>query len=276
MKDQHSPTDAHAPTPAMLQAVAVQAARRAGSYAQQHRSRRTETLMVARHDVKLALDVECQAIAAETIAAVFPSHGLLGEEGSPIGSLDDWHWVVDPIDGTVNFSHGQTAWCCSVAARLGNRTLAGAVYAPARDLLFEASCDGPACCNGERIRVSAIDRLDRAIVHTGADKSAYAREAPFRFFNAIAGVVQRPRISGSAALDVCEVACGGADAYFEPGIYLWDIAAAGLILERAGGCHAVLVPYADYRMAFLAANSPDMQVALRRVLEPLLEPASEA
>ena len=260
------------PSTAALLEVAVRAARRAGDHALRHRARRTETLLIAQHDIKLALDVECQALAAETIADAFPAHGLLGEEGAPTATLPEWHWVVDPIDGTVNFAHGQAVWCCSIAARRGETVLAGAVYAPELDRLYTATHDGPACCNGRRLQVSDIDRLDRAIVQTGADKSSRPEDQPFRYFAAIAAKAQRPRISGSAALDLCEVARGGAEAYFEPGIFIWDVAAASLILERAGGCCAVLWrdPRDPHRMAFVGANRAALRDALKALVEPLL------
>ena len=101
-------------------------------------------------------------------------------------------------------------------------------------MLFEAHADGPALCNGVVLHVSDTDRLDHALIHTGADKGDFSRES-FRFLNLIAGAAQRPRVFGSAALDICFVAAGKTDSYFEPGVFLWDVAAAGLILERAGG-----------------------------------------
>ncbi len=261
------PKVAPGPNPALLLAVATLAARRAGDHAAGQTLRRRETLEVLRHDIKLALDVECQLIAAETIAEAFPGHGLLGEEGAVAAPSYRWNWVVDPIDGTVNFSHGQSRWCCAVAARYEEQVLAAAVYAPDLGLLFEAHAAGPALCNGSPIAPSLEERLERALVFTGADKNEGADLSPCRFFERIAAAAQRPRISGSAALDICDVARGAADAYFEPSIYLWDIAAADLLVRRAGGETAVLRRDTALHMAFLA-GTPRVFDALNTLLAP--------
>ncbi|MDD5705678.1 MAG: inositol monophosphatase [Kiritimatiellae bacterium] len=243
-------------TPTALLAVARLAATAAGNHARLNSDRRHDANSVARHDIKHKLDVECQEIATQTILRAFPGHAVLGEEtaGSetqpPASGVE---WIIDPIDGTVNFFHGLPIWCCSVAARLDGTMQAGVVFAPEIGLVFEAASDSPARCNGELIHVSETDDLERAIVHTGCDKNENPARS-FRFFQCIAGCVQRPRLFGSAALDICFVAAGKADAYFEHGIYLWDIAAAGLILERAGGCCETLKAHKGYRMAALASN----------------------
>lgn len=260
------------PSPSLLLAVAVQAARRASHHAFAGRARRHDANSIAHNDVKLKLDEECQAIAIRTILDAFPDHGILAEEDTEeLADLkaraSEYQWIIDPIDGTVNFFHGSTRWCCSVAVRRGGETLAGAVVAPALDLVYEASADGPALCNGEPLHVSATDRPDEAMVLTGADKSEDPRRVPFRFFNAIAGAVQRPRMSGSAALDICSVAHGRADAYFEPGIFLWDIAAGDIILRRAGGTGAILRRFGGHKIAYLASNGP-LHETLRQVIEP--------
>jgi myo-inositol-1(or 4)-monophosphatase len=121
------------------------------------------------------------------------------------------------------------------------------------------------------MRVSQTGRADRATVHTGSDRSEDPSRA-FRFFNRLAAAVQRPRILGSAALDICFVAAGRADAYFEHGIFVWDVAAAGLILERAGGVCEVLKDHGAFRMAVLASNGR-LQAPLRAMLLPLIDPS---
>ncbi len=265
-------------TPSLLLAVAVQAARRAATHALQQRERRQEANLIARHDVKLELDLECQQIATDSILACFPGDAILGEEDIPgsdnqaAASAPDAarQWIVDPIDGTVNFFHGNSYWCCSIAVRQDGQTLAGCVYAPELDLLFEAAADQPALCNGEPIRCSDTATLDVANIHTGADKSADPGSQPFRFFNRIASLAQRARIFGAAALDICQVAAGTADAYFEPGIYLWDIAAADLILQQAGGRGEVLRHFGGHRLAYLGSNG-QLHAPLVEVLEPLFQ-----
>ncbi len=259
-------------SPSLLLAVAVQAARRASHHAFASRNRRQDANSIAHNDVKLKLDEECQAIAIRTIFDAFPDHSILAEEDTEeLAALkaraSEYQWIIDPIDGTVNFFHGNPNWCCSVAVRRGEETLAGSVVAPELGLVYEASADGPALCNGAPIHVSATVRPDESLVLTGADKSEDPARRPFRFFNAIAAIVQRPRVSGSAALDVCTVAQGSTEAYFEPGIFVWDIAAGDLILRRAGGTGTALRRFGGHKLAYLASNGP-LHEPLRQVIEP--------
>lgn len=261
------------PSNSLLLAVAVQAARRASSHAFSHQERRHDANSLEHNDVKLKLDEECQALAIQTILASFPEHSILAEEDTEeLAALkareSEYQWIIDPIDGTVNFFHGNPYWCCSVAVRRKGETLASAIVAPALGMIYEAMVGGEALCNGLPIRVSSTEKLSEAQVLTGADKSEDPEKKPFRFFNAIADVVQRPRVCGSAALDICAVARGSADGYFEPGIYRWDIAAADLILRTAGGVGKELRHFGGHKLAFLAANDSALLADLERVLEP--------
>lgn len=257
------------PPPASLLDLARRAACAAGDHVLASLSRRADTDLVSRHDIKHKLDREAQEIATATIQGARPDDAILGEETAdcPLPKTAV-RWVIDPIDGTINFTHGLPLWCCSVAAQVGGRSVAGVVYAPEMRLRFEAMADGPAICNGCALRVSTTERLDLALVHTGADKSDPSAES-FRFLNRVASVAQRPRVMGSAALDICWVAAGSTDAYFESGVYDWDVAAAGLILERAGGTTEVLRRYDGYKLAFLATNG-HLHASLRAALVPLL------
>lgn len=232
-------------------------------------NRRDETDSLTRNDVKHRLDVEAQEAATKAILAACPDYPILGEETSDRPLPDaPVRWVIDPIDGTVNFFHGSPWWCCSVAAQVNGRSVAGAVFAPEFGWIFEATSDGPALCNGAILRVSAISETQWSLIHTGADKSDLG-EHSFRFMRAVAALAQRARITGSAALDMCLVASGKAEAYFEPGIYIWDVAASGLIIERAGGTCEILREHGGYRMAVLASNGL-IHSEVRNHLLPLL------
>jgi myo-inositol-1(or 4)-monophosphatase len=254
---------------AQLQAVATLAARRAGEHVLANLHRRGDVNSVLRTDVKHKLDVEAQETAAAAILAAFPGHAILGEEtcDAPLPESDHV-WIVDPIDGTINFFHGLPWWCCSVAVRHKGKPVAGTVFIPEMQQTYEATCDGPALCNGAPIRVSATDRLDHAMLATGADKWDLGEHA-FKFMRKVAEIAQRPRILGAAAVDMCMVAAGKLDGYFESGIYVWDMAAAGLIVERAGGRCEVLKSYPGHRLAFLATNGA-IHDACRDALLPLL------
>jgi len=247
----------NAPLPDLL-TCAVEAACTAGTYALTNYSRRRETISVHAHDVKLKLDVECQEQAEAVIRSHYPDHDVMGEEETA-NSLPSrgtgMRWIIDPIDGTVNFSHGAPSWCCSVAAELNGEVVAGAVYGPVLEECYAATVDTSSTCNDTAIRVSDTAALGSSIVRTGVDKIEDDAEAACEIFKRIAGAVRRPRVVGSAALDICSVACGRCDGYFETGIYLWDIAAADLIVRRAGGrtCR-VGGPLPHQRLAFVASN----------------------
>lgn len=256
-------------SPLQMQAVATLAARRAGEHVISNLHRRGDFTSNRRSDVKHKLDVEAQECAEAVIREIFPEHDILGEESrdKPLANTE-WLWIIDPIDGTINFFHGLPWWCCSVAARFKGRTVAGAVYMPEMGMTFEATRDGPSLCNGAPIHVSQTRDLSLAILATGADRWDPEKPA-FRFMKKISDLAQRPRVSGSAALDLCMVACGRVDGYFESGIYTWDIAAGALIVARAGGKCESLRRYSKHRMAFLATNSQLFQEC-RDALLPML------
>lgn len=252
-----------------LQATATLAARRAGEHVLANLHRRGDVNSILRTDVKHKLDVEAQETATAVVQAAFPDHAILGEEtcDAPLPP-SDYVWIIDPIDGTINFFHGLPWWCCSVAVRFQGKTLAGAVFIPELKQTYEATCDGPALCNGQPIHVSQTDRIELSMLATGADKWDLGEHA-FKFMRKISEIAQRPRILGAAAVDMCMVAAGKLDGYFESGIYIWDMAAASLIVERAGGQCEILKAYPKYRMAVLATNGR-LRQPCRDALLPLL------
>ena len=252
-----------------LQAVASLAARRAGEHVLANLHRRGDVNTLLRTDVKHKLDVEAQETATAVVLSAFPDHAILGEEtcDAPLPE-SDFVWIIDPIDGTINFFHGLPWWCCSVAVRYKGQAIAGAVFIPEMNQLYEATFDGPALCNGVAIHVSQTTRMDLAILATGADKWDLGEHA-FRFMRKVSEISQRPRILGAAAVDMCMVAAGKLDGYFEAGIYVWDMAAASLIVERAGGQCETLKAFPKYRMAFLATNG-HLHAPCRDALLPML------
>lgn len=249
-------------TPTSLLAVAKYAAMRCADYASSQSARRHDANSATRSDVKHKLDVECEALARELLLKAVPGSVILGEESCKVFDGPEpeapagVEWIVDPIDGTVNFFHNGQYWCCSIAARLDGEIVAGVVYSPESRLCYEAASDGPALCNGVPIHVSDETRRELSIVHTGEDKSL-DDSAFMDFFSAIASKCQRPRMVGSAALDLCAVAHGRAEGYFQTGVYIWDVAAASLIIERAGGHCRIVKRRGGYRRAFLATNGSD-------------------
>ncbi len=175
---------------------------------------------------------------------MIPDHRILGEEATSGDPAADVRWVVDPLDGTVNYFYSIPHYAVSIAAqaRRGTgdgrdswETVAGAVFDPERDEMFTASRDQPARLNGQPIHVSDRATLAEAIVSIGFFKSEETVRRSLAMFDGVINKVRKVRLQGAAALDVVYVASGRYDAYIEYGIKLWDIAAGQLILEQAGG-----------------------------------------
>lgn len=227
------------------QTTAVKAARAVGALmrANLHASKRANE--VTQHDIKLELDVRSQKLIEKTLRAAFPRTALLGEEGVVGDTESGSRWVVDPIDGTVNFAYGIPHACVSIALQErsdskrafedGYETVVGVVYDPFSDELWTAIRGQPARLNGRIIHVSRRRNLDESIVSIGFAKSRESLEATLPYFNQLVFRVRKIRMMGAAALGIAYVATGRFDAYIERGIRLWDIAAGGLILECAGG-----------------------------------------
>ncbi len=236
--------------------VAVSSAHAAGDHAMRNRMRRRETEEVFAHDIKLKLDIESQEKAFKVINDAFPGHAVLGEEGDMRRDTSRPCWIVDPIDGTVNFSHGMPIWCSSVAVEINGEVRAGCVYLPEMDECYTASLDQPSECNGHRIQPSGAASLDEALILTGLTKNVKANSPAFNVFESMSLHARKVRIMGAAAVDICHVASGRADAYVETGIYLWDVAAAGFIARQAGARTEVLKELGEFKMQYLCTNGP--------------------
>jgi len=189
--------------------------------------------------VDLVTDVDraCEQAVVEGIRAARPGDAVLAEEGGgqePDGAT--WRWLIDPLDGTTNYAHGYPCFCVSIGLEREGETLAGVVYNPLLDELYHAVRGGGAFRNGRRIRVSGETDLGRSLVATGF---AYDRRenprANLEHFGAFLRTARAVRRDGSAALDLCAVACGRFQGYWEFGLKPWDVAAGVLLVEEAGG-----------------------------------------
>ena len=206
------------------------------------------------HDIKIELDKRSQHLIEGILLPRFPHSAIYGEEGIH-GDPDARHqWIIDPIDGTVNFFYGIPHFCVSIALREAGEIVAGVIYDPMRDEIWTACKNGPAMLNDRPIRVSNRTDLAEATVTVGFSKSAASIENGLPLFERMVRGAKKCRMMGSAALDVAYVACGRLDAYIEGQISLWDIAAGGLILERAGGLFQ-LTPLPDVPDKFSAVAS---------------------
>jgi len=182
-------------------------------------------------------DKASEALIVERLMAAFPDDRLLAEEGSGAGENvgADRLWIVDPLDGTVNFMHGYPMFCVSIALRAGDATVVGVVYDPLRDEMFAARRGHGATLNGEPMHVSDTSELLRAMLVTGFAYDVQWRSENLAYMARFTDATQAIRRDGSAALDLAYVAAGRYDGYWERGIVAWDIAAAALMLEESGG-----------------------------------------
>ncbi len=168
----------------------------------------------------------------------FPIHTFLGEEsGGQSASGAPFRWIVDPIDGTTNFAHGLALFCTSIALEIDGEVAVGAIYDPMADELFTAERGHGARVNGRRLAVSPADDLINALMVTGfpPKTSPAEREEQLAIFTAFISRARAVRRLGSAALDLCFVAAGRFDVFWEQNLYAWDVAAGGLLVEEAGG-----------------------------------------
>lgn len=187
------------------------------------------------HDIKLRLDKETQALIAGVLLDAYPQDSFLGEEGSCGVSESAAEWIVDPIDGTVNFFYGLPIFCVSIALRVEGKLILGCVFDPMQQECYRAIAGGEATCNGRAIRVSPRELMAQAVVFIGHGRHDQSGERGIARFAHISAQVCKMRILGSAALSLCYIACGRMDAYVEHTLSLWDFAAAQVILEAAGG-----------------------------------------
>jgi myo-inositol-1(or 4)-monophosphatase len=187
-------------------------------------------------DITTDVDRACEKFVAELVRERHPKHEILGEEGTE-GSREASHlWIVDPLDGTKNFAHGYARSCVSLALAVEGQVVLGAVFNPRLDELFFAELNRGATLNEVPIAVSGTESLERAMVASALSYSGRKADADqLQRLARVLGAVEAVRSDGCAALDLCDVACGRFDAFFERGLQAWDTAAGALMVEEAGG-----------------------------------------
>jgi myo-inositol-1(or 4)-monophosphatase len=215
--------------------AAEKAARAAGKLLRKNFRQPQRVNAVAAHDIKLEIDVEAQELITKVLLREFPKHALYGEEGVVGAQSSEHQWIVDPLDGTVNYFYGIPHFCVSIALRLRNEVLVGVIYDPIRREMWKGQKGETSKLNGKPVRVSDRADLAEAIVSVGLAKTAETINTNFPLLQQMIHRVRKCRVLGSAALDLAYVACGRLDAYIEQGISLWDIAAGWLLVENAGG-----------------------------------------
>ncbi|HLZ40014.1 MAG TPA: inositol monophosphatase family protein [Candidatus Sulfotelmatobacter sp.] len=190
-------------------------------------------------DLVTAADRASETLIRERVAKQFPSHDVLGEEQGLNDRGSEYRWYVDPLDGTTNFAHGYPVFCVSMAlehrsGEEGSR-IAGVVYDPTRDELFVAEKGKGAQLNGKAIHVSKAEKLKECLLATGFPSQKRHKNPNIFFYHQITLRTHGVRRAGSAALDLCSVACGRFDGFWEFNLNPWDTAAGVLIVEEAGG-----------------------------------------
>ena len=220
--------------------VAIKAARAAGQVmrANWHKPKRVNSAEA--HDIKLELDVRCQALIEKILAKAFPAIPVLGEEGNTGNTAAEYRWVIDPIDGTVNYANGIPHAATSIALQQHAQSVVGVIYDPFTDEIWTTTTGQPTRLNGKIVRVSNRAKIEEAVIALGFSKSQDNLEKCLPHFNRLARRAKKIRIMGSAALELVYVASGRLDAYVERTINLWDVAAGSLLVENAGGEFYVL------------------------------------
>lgn len=216
-------------------ALATHAALEAGKLLREHFG--TDTLVdeATHHDIKLALDKESQTLITKILLGERPGDALYGEEGLA-GNMDsDRQWIVDPIDGTVNYYYSIPHFCVSIALRVAGQIVVGVIHDPMVGETWTVEKGGPAMLNGKPIQASKRTKLEESILFVGCGKDEEALRTGIERFRKASLKARKMRMMGSAALGMAYIACGRLDAYVESRISLWDIAAGKLLVETAGG-----------------------------------------
>lgn len=188
----------------------------------------TDTDMVTR------FDRESEAMIIAGLRDARPDDSIIGEEGGGHRGTSGIEWHVDPIDGTTSFMYGLPTWCVSIGAQDANGPVVGAVYLPDLDELFAAERGGGATLNGRAISCSSLTDISKALVATGFSYTPSHRTVQSRRITEFIHRIRDVRRMGAAAVDICFVACGRVDAYFEENLHSWDVLAAELIAREAG------------------------------------------
>jgi len=256
--------------------TAIQAARRAGDNTMRYVKRLDEldVRSKSRNDFVSQVDEIAEKLIIESIHERYPAHGILGEETGKQGG-DEYVWIIDPLDGTMNFLHGFPMFAVSIGIQIKGRMQVGVVYDPNRQVLFTAIQGVGAQLDGRRLRINQKRVLEGALIGTGFPYRENERwmEQYLNQLRAVMNVAADVRRPGSAALDLCYLASGRMDGFWEFGLQPWDIAAGSLILREAGGLISSMTDDGDYmETGNIIAGAPKVHADLEKLLKPFLGP----
>lgn len=215
--------------------TAVDIAREAGGLLAQLFKRPKEISYKRPSDLVTDADRRSEALIVERLRSYFPKHGIVGEEGGGHKSESDYCWYVDPLDGTTNFAHGFPMFCVTLGLAYRGETIAGVVYDPIHEELFTAERGAGAYLNNKRIHVSKISNLGESLLATGFPPFANNHDLNIRYYHRFTKLSHGIRRAGSAAIDLCSVAAGRFEAFWELKLNPWDKAAGALLVVEAGG-----------------------------------------
>ena len=254
--------------------VAIKAARAAGSIINRA-SLDVDLLKVtskSSNDFVTEVDQAAERIIIETLLAAYPGHGILAEEsGSAHGAKhSDYVWIIDPLDGTTNFIHGFPVYAVSIALAYRGQIQQAVVYDPTRNDLYFASKGRGAFCNDKRLRVSKRIRMAECLIGTGFPfRKGDDAKTYLQMFETVMQACAGVRRPGAAALDLCHVAAGHYDGFFETGLSPWDMAAGALMITEAGGLIGNFTGEADFlHQREVVAGNPKIYGQLVTMLGP--------
>lgn len=241
--------------------TAIKAAQAAGKLQRDHFGSELAVNEMLTYDIKLDLDVRCQELITQIILADFPDHAVLGEEGDAGNPNGEIQWIVDPIDGTVNYFYGIPHFCVSIAAKRDGKYIAGVIFDPMQNELWTVEEGAAPQLNGKPIHPSNRGTLREAVVTIGFSKSRESLESSFDRYKRISVEVRKTRMLGSAALALAYVATGRLDGYLEEQVSEWDIAAGRMLLETAGGKCQVLPSRTQEGKIFVCATNGKLDLS---------------
>ncbi len=253
--------------------IAIRAARKAGNHIAKslENAEKIESTQKGSNDFVTNVDKEAETIIIDTIKHSYPEHSIIAEENGMIEGKDsDVQWIIDPLDGTANFIKGIPHFSVSIAVRIKGRTEVACVYDPMQNELFTAQRGSGAQLNSARIRVKPLKDLQGAILATGFPfKQKQHSESYFKILSALFVECADFRRTGSAALDLCYVAAGRVDGYFELGLKPWDLAAGELIAREAGALVTDFAGGTDYMKSgnVVAASARGAKSLLQHIRE---------
>jgi len=236
--------------------VAVRTALESGRIIKRSVGKVTKVAYKGRDNIVTDVDKRSEDLIIRRITSSFPNHSILSEESSPRIKDSPYRWIIDPLDGTTNFAHAFPFFCVSIGLEFNGEIVLGVIYDPMRDELFMAEKGKGALLNGKKIRVSRVKDLSTGFLATGFSYGINSKDRNIKYFKDLLVMTQAIRRAGSAALDLCYVACARFDGFWEMNLHPWDSAAGYLVVSEAGGVVTRFngTAYTPYDNDILATN----------------------